>query len=87
MHQKAILIEVTLRESLTRSLFSVFLFLLAFPSCKYVSFYKEIMIKITRKVWLILILVHMGYVTQFTELKNMAEEFQDVVFVMTFDEN
>ena len=55
MHQKAILIEVTLRESLTRSLFSVFLFLLAFPSCKYVSFYKEIMIKITRKVWLILI--------------------------------
>ena len=45
------------------------------------------MINITRKVWLILILVHMGYVTQFTELKNMAEEFQDVVFVMTFDEN
>ena len=29
----------------------------------------------------------MGYVTQFTELKNMAEEFQDVVFIMTFDQN
>ena len=48
------------------------------------------MMKTTRKVWLILILVHMGYVTQFTQLntvKDMAEEFQDVVFVMTFDEN
>ena len=78
MRQKAILIEVTLRETLTRSLFSVFLFLLAFPSCKYVSFYKEIMIKTTRKVWLILILVHMGYVTQFTELNTLKKHGRGV---------
>ena len=57
---------------------SVFLFLLAFPSCKYVSFYKEIMIKITRKVWLILILVHMGYVTQFTELNTVKKHGRGV---------
>ena len=75
---KSYLNRGTLRETLTRSLFSVFLFLLAFPSCKYVSFYKEIIIKITRKVWLILILVHMGDVTQFTELNTVKKHGRGV---------
>ena len=42
------------------------------------SFYKELMIKITRKVWLILILVHMGYVKQFTELNTVKKHGRGV---------